>query len=151
MVVSWPGKIKAGTVTDLPSAFWDVLPTLCELSGSEIPGNTDGISFLPTLLGKSKQKVHKTLYWEFPAYGGQAAMISGDWKLLVQNLISKKKPVTIQLFNLKEDIGEQNDLSKEEPEIVKELLYHMNKSHEHSDLFKFPQLEEFYTQSSESL
>lgn len=151
LVVSWPGKIKAGTVTDLPSAFWDVLPTLCEISGSEIPENTDGISFLPTLLEEKKQKKHETLYWEFPAYGGQAAMISGDWKLLVQNLISKNKPVTIQLFNLKVDVGEQNDLSKEEPKIVKELLYKMNKSHIHSDLFNFPQLEEFYIQSSENL
>lgn len=151
MVVSWPGKIKPGTVTDLPSAFWDVLPTLCEISGSEIPEDIDGISFLPTLLGENDQEHHENLYWEFPAYGGQAAMIKGDWKLLIQNLISKNKPVTIQLFNIKKDIGELNDLSKEKPEIVKELLHKMNQSHVHSDLFKFPELEEFYTQTLENL
>ena len=151
MVVSWPGKIEPGMVTNLTAAFWDVLPTICEISGSEIPEDIDGVSFLPTLLGENNQEHHEALYWEFPAYGGQAAMISGDWKLLVRNLISQKEPVTVQLFNIKEDIGEQNDLSKENPEMVNILLQEMNKSHIHSELFKFPQLEKFYSQTPETL
>ncbi len=61
MIVSWPGKIKPETSTDLPFAFWDVLPTLCDVSGTEIPGNTDGISFLPTLLGEKSQEKHENL------------------------------------------------------------------------------------------
>lgn len=151
MVVSWPGKIMPSTVTDLPSAFWDVLPTICELSGSEIPDNIDGISFLPTLLGEDKQEKHETLYWEFPAYGGQAAITDGEWKLLVQNLISKNKQISIQLFNLKEDIAEQNDLSSKYPEIVSKLLNEMKDSHVPSDLFKFPELEKFYTEATDKL
>ncbi|MCK4750143.1 MAG: arylsulfatase, partial [Bacteroidales bacterium] len=122
MVARWNGMIKPGTVTDHQSAFWDVLPTLCEVSGSDIPDDTDGISFLPTLLGNSEQIRHKSLYWEFTGYGGQASMIKGDWKLLVRNLKSKKDTPSIELFNLKNDIAENNDLSGENPELVNDIL-----------------------------
>ena len=144
MVAKWPGKIEPGTVTDLPSALWDVLPTLCEIAVTDIPDGTDGISFLPTLLGANDQEHHTSLYWEFPSYGGQAAMIKGDWKLLVSNLFPGKEPVTLQLFNLKNDPGECNDLSDEHPLILDDILVEMKQSHTHSGLFSFPHLEDFY-------
>ena len=65
MIATWPGKIAAGSETDHLSAFWDVMPTLCELVGLNPPSDIDGISFLPTLLGQSeRQQQHKYLYWE---------------------------------------------------------------------------------------
>jgi arylsulfatase len=144
MVASWPGKIKPGTVSGLPFAFWDVLPTLCEITGAKIPGNIDGISFLPALTGKGTQKVHENLYWEFKAYGGQAAMIKDDWKVVIRDLSSKKKEVSVMLFNLKNDKEEQHDLAKENPEKVKEILQEMKNARVPSELFNFPQLVEFY-------
>ncbi|HEC42994.1 MAG TPA: arylsulfatase [Bacteroides sp.] len=145
LVVKWTGKISAGSLSEIQSALWDILPTLCEVSGSEIPENTDGISILPALLSTGEQKKHESLYWEFPSYGGQAALIKGDWKLLVRNLYSEKETVSVQLFNLNDDVGEKNDLATENPELITEMLQEMSRSHVHSDLFGFHELEDFYT------
>ena len=77
MIASWKGKIKEGSKTEHISAFWDIFPTFAEIAGAKIKQDTDGISFLPTLLGK-KQKKHKFLYWEFPGYKGQQAVRMGQ-------------------------------------------------------------------------
>ena len=70
-IARWPGKIKAGTISHLVSAQYDLLATLAELTGQTIPVKTDGISFLPELLGKSsQQKKHDYLYFEYPEKGG---------------------------------------------------------------------------------
>ena len=63
MLVRWPGKIKAGTVTDHLMYFPDVMPTLADVVNVKSP-KTDGLSFLPTLLGKEGQQQHEYLYWE---------------------------------------------------------------------------------------
>ncbi len=55
MIAIWPGSIKAGSTTDHISAFWDIMPTIAELAGMKSPENIDGISFLPTLLGKKNK------------------------------------------------------------------------------------------------
>ena len=85
MIASWEGTIRGGRTSQHVSAFWDVLPTLCELSGAEIPEDTDGISFAPTLKGEAQPK-HEFLYWEFPAYQGQQAVRMGDWKALRRDI-----------------------------------------------------------------
>src|SRR5262249_42708448 len=82
----WPGKIKAGTTSDLPAGFFDLLPTFCAIAGVDAPKDIDGVSLLPTLLGKGGQIKHSYLYWEFPGYGGQQAVRLGDWKGVRQNL-----------------------------------------------------------------
>lgn len=64
-IARWPGRIEPGTSTDHPSAFWDFLPTACDLAGVEIPDGIDGISYLPTLPGRDDQRPHDYLYWEF--------------------------------------------------------------------------------------
>jgi arylsulfatase A-like enzyme len=61
-IVRWPGKVKPGTTSDFPFAFWDVMPTLAEISGAKAPQG-DGISIVPTLLGKSQNR-ERLLYWE---------------------------------------------------------------------------------------
>ncbi|NQU45238.1 arylsulfatase, partial [bacterium] len=63
-IARWPGKIKPGRTTDHPSAFWDFMPTACELAGVDAPADIDGISYLPELLGNTEaQKKHEYFYW----------------------------------------------------------------------------------------
>ena len=61
MIARWPGKIAPGTTNDHIWAFWDVLPTLCDVAYAEVPENVDGISFLPELLGDKNQNKHEYL------------------------------------------------------------------------------------------
>jgi arylsulfatase A-like enzyme len=130
MLARWPGKIKAGSVTSHISAFWDFLPTCCELAGIETPQDIDGISILPTLLGEpQKQKKHEFLYWEFHEQGKKQAVRTGDWKGVRLN-IAKNPPavllrkneaagVPIELYNLKDDIGEQKNVAMENTFILR--------------------------------
>ena len=134
-IVKWPGKVKPGSVSDHVSAFWDVLPTLAEISGSVIPDGVDGISFLPELTGK-KQKKHEYLYWEFHEQGGKMAVRMGDWKAVKLN-VDKTPGGTVELYDLSADIGETNDLSASNPELVEKLEKLMDDAHTPSDNFPF--------------
>ena len=98
MIVSWPGHISPGSKTDHVSAQYDVLATLADLTGFEKPKDTDGISFLPTLLSTGEQKEHGFLYWEFPEYGGQIAIRMGDWKVIRKNLKGTGRKSTLELY-----------------------------------------------------
>lgn len=135
-VARWPGRIKPGTVSDHQLALWDVLPTLAELTGTKPPKDIDGLSFAPTLLGKT-QKKHEFLYWEFPGYGGQQAVRVGDWKAVRQNMRRKrnKNPLKIELYNLKTDIGEKHDVASKHPNLVKRFAKLMAEQHTPSKLF----------------
>ncbi|SFO05025.1 arylsulfatase [Algoriphagus ornithinivorans] len=134
MLVNWPGKIKSGTVTDHVSALYDLLPTICELIGAKIPVDTDGKSFLSTLLGK-RQEPHKYLYWEFPEYGGQQAVRMGKWKAVRQNL--KEGKIQTELFDLEADPKELHDLASQFPEIVSKMEEIMKKEHSPSSIERF--------------
>lgn len=118
MVAAWPGKIKPGSQTDHISSFYDVLPTICEIIDQVSPTGTDGISFLPTLLGKT-QKQHDYLYWEFPAYKGQQAVRIGKWKGIRKNI--QEGNIGIELYNLETDIQEQNNVAAQNPEIIEKI------------------------------
>ena len=109
LIVKWPGKIKPDTTSDHISAFWDFLPTACELAGIQPPENIDGISYLPELLGQS-QRAHETMFWK---YRGKVALRAGKWKAVQTG---PGKP--LELYNLDTDIGETHNLAKEHPEIV---------------------------------
>ena len=128
MVAYWPGKINAGTKNDHLSAFWDMLPTFSELTGEPIVGNSDGISMLPTLLGKNLfQKKHEYLYWELYEGRPNSAVRYGKWKGVVRD---RREGNEIQLFNLEIDESEINNVAKQNPEIVLEIQSIMEKSHE---------------------
>lgn len=127
MIVRWPGHIPADRVSDLPNYFPDMMPTLAELAGasSHVPESIDGISLVPTLLDDGREQAkHDYLYWEWPSYSWEKrgyanlwqAVRHGDWKLLRHD---KQKPW--ELYDLSDDIGEQNDLAAEHPEVVSEL------------------------------
>ena len=124
-LVRWPGKIAPGSASDRVTGFEDWLPTLLELIGAKdkIPAGIDGISFAPTLLGKS-QKARPFLYRESPGYGGQQCVRVGDWKLVRQNLKAgpntAKQPTT-ELYDLATDPNETTDVAAKHPDVVKRL------------------------------
>jgi len=129
MIASWKGKIEPGSTTDLISATWDILPTLCDVTGLKPPDDINGISFLPTLLGNDQQKKHDFLYWEFPAYGGQQAVRMGKWKAIRKDII-KNGNLDIELFNLEEDIQEQHNVADQHPDVVVKIKNIMAEQHQ---------------------
>ncbi|MCD4734905.1 MAG: arylsulfatase [Bacteroidales bacterium] len=134
MIASWPDKIKAGTETNHISAFWDVMPAFCEIVEIESPKFTDGISFLPVLKGM-KQEEHDYLYWEFAGYNGQQAVRMGKWKAIRKNI--RKGNLKIELYNLDEDIREENNVAVQYPEIVKNIEKIMKKEHTPATVERF--------------
>jgi arylsulfatase A len=136
LIVVWPGKIKPGSASDHISAFWDIMPTIAEIAGAKVPENIDGISFLPTLLGKKKQIEHEFLYWEFHEQGGKMAVRMGNWKAVKLD-IDKIPQKTTELYDLASDIGETNDVASSNPEIVKRMEEIMKNEHLQSDVFPF--------------
>lgn len=137
-IVRWPGKVQAGKVNDHQLAFYDLMPTFCDLAGikdyvkkyknkKKEVDYFDGISFVPTLLGKDGQQQHKFLYWEFHETD-QIGVRMGDWKLVV------KKGVPL-LYNLSTDIHEDHDIAAEHPEIVKQMKEIIRSQHTPSELF----------------
>ncbi len=135
MIARWPGKVKPGTTSDHISAFWDILPTFCEIGGVAAPANIDGISMLPVLLGNvSNQKQHEYLYWEFPALNGKQAIRKGHWKGVRHNV--KGNPAAeIELYNLADDPGEKKNIASEYPEIVQEIKVLMQQARDESETF----------------
>lgn len=131
MIARWPVKIRPGSQSDHISAFWDFLPTFTELAGVEAPSDIDGISLLPTLLGQpGKQKQHEYLYWEFRQR--MQAVQLGDWKA-----VRLTPGENIELYNLRLDIGEQNDVSDANPEIVARMAEIMKTGRTESEHFPF--------------
>lgn len=127
MIACWPGKIQPGSKTDHISAFWDVLPTFCDLVDSPLPDDTDGISFLPILLGnKEAQKEHEFLYWEFYEDNGKQAVVMGNYKGVLLNL--REKPV-FELYDLSKDMSETHNIADEHPDIVEKMKIIMKESH----------------------
>ena len=131
-LVRWPGQIEAGRTSDHLSAFWDIVPTMAELIRQPVPEQTDGISMLPTLLGQGQQPQHTYIYHEFirgktKPYSARSIRL-GDWKA-VQTKGKKGAFNAIELYNLKEDLGETKDLAKQFPEIVKEMERTMDEAH----------------------
>ena len=133
MIASWPRMIKEGTKSNHISSFYDFMSTVGDLLKINTPKN-DGISYLPTLLGK-KQKQHKYLYWEFPETGGQQAIRMGKWKGIRTNLHAGN--MKIQLYNIEQDKLEMNDLSSLNPEIIKKIALIFQKEHIKSQNEKF--------------
>jgi arylsulfatase A-like enzyme len=137
MIAVWNGKIVPGTETDHPSAFWDIFPTFAKITGAKTPEDIDGISFLPTLLGnKNEQEKHEYLYWEFHERGGRKALRKGDWKLVQYNVFDPEITTT-ELYNLSTDLGEENNVAGEQPDLVKELMEIMNAARTESEVFTF--------------
>ncbi|APZ95833.1 arylsulfatase [Fuerstiella marisgermanici] len=134
-VVRWPGRVKAGSQSDYVSGFEDWMPTILKAveAKTKAPANTDGVSILPTLLG-TQQPERPFLYREFAGYGGQQTVRVDDWKAVRQNL-NKSKTIKTELYNIAEDIGEQNDVAADHPDVLQKLERMMAEQHVKSNLF----------------
>jgi len=120
MFVYWNGTIKPGTVCNLPVSTIDILPTICSITGTQIPDiEVDGRDISPVFRGKRLSSV--PLFWHFPHYRGRdvvpySIIRDGDWKL-----IKRYEGDEFELYDLKNDIGEKNNMVNENPAKVKEL------------------------------
>jgi len=128
LIVRWPARIKKGQVTDLPAAFWDFFPTAAEIAYARPPEKIDGISFLPSLIGKPQSSKHVFLYWEFHERGFQQALRMGDWKV-----IRPQADAPLELYNLKTDLGENQNVAKDHPEVVVTLENYLKTARTESD------------------
>jgi arylsulfatase len=141
LIVSWPGRVEEGSISNHIAAQYDIVKTLAELTGFDLEGPQDGISFLPSLL-QQEQEEHEFLYWEFPEYGGQFALRMGDYKLVRKNLKNKEEP-SLELYNLKADPAELNNIAALHPDIVQKAVEIFNREHQTPEIerFKIPLLE----------
>jgi arylsulfatase A len=135
LIVRWTGHIAAGSLSDRVSGFEDWLPTLLDLCAvTNAPGLLDGISFAPTLLGKT-QEPRPFLYREFPAYSGQQSIRAGPWKAVRQKLSPKNAIIRTELYNLADDPTESRDVAAQNPDVLTRLERLLHEQHVRSDLF----------------
>ena len=138
-IVRWPGTVPAGVVSDHQLAFYDLMPTFCDLAGVEnyvskysnpdlANDYFDGISFLPTLTGKGEQEKHDFLYWEFHETN-MMGLRMGNWKLVVKN-------GTCSLYDLATDVHEDTNVASKYPDIVNKMKEIIRREHTDSQLFK---------------
>ncbi len=125
LIVRWPKVIKPGTVSHEPVTSVDYFPTICEAAGVPLPRDRaiDGVSIVKHLKSNgTKSPEREAIFWHFPHYRAHGNIVpysiirAGDWKL-----IKRYEGKTFELFNLKADLSEKNDLSQQLPKKVKEL------------------------------
>lgn len=133
-IVQWPGKVKAGSKNDFIGAFWDLMPTFVAITGAPTPKHTDGISFLPSLLGKGKQALHPYLYWEFHESGGRQALRMGNWKAVKLN-VAKDANAPVELYDLSKDPTEEHDVAASNAAVVKKMNDYIKAAHVESAVF----------------
>ena len=120
LIVRWPGRIKPGVVSEHVGYFPDIMPTLAEVAGatSQMP-KTDGLSIVPTLLGKPGRKQHEFLYWEAASANQtltQQAVRWGDWKA-----VRGRASGDWELYNLRTDGKESNNVFAQHPDVMKRI------------------------------
>ena len=114
-IVRWPGKVKAGAVSEQVWSFADFLPTMAELTSQPMSEGLDGISILPALFGGEAIE-HPPLYYEFHERGFQQAARLGDWKGVK---LAPDRPV--ELYDLATDVGEKKDVAAQHPEVASKI------------------------------
>ncbi len=130
-VVRWPKHIEAGQVSDHIWAFWDFLPTVANIIGKPAPGDIDGISILPTLLGNNETQLnHDFLYWEIKE---EQAVRMGDWYGV------KKREGKLEVYNLIENPAQDRDVSGFHPDIAEKIERIMQEEHVPSDVWPSPE------------
>ncbi len=123
LIVQWKGKIEPGSTTSLVSGQVDFMATAVNIAGDDLEVPTNGISFLPTLLGKSSEQVkHEYLYWEFYEQGSKQALRMGKWKAVRRPMLTGP----IEVYDVTQDPAEENDLAKRRPEMLAtfERIFH---------------------------
>ena len=123
LIVRWPGKVEAGAVEETPVILTDLHPTILSATGLDLNSTipNDGHNLLPLLQGKEKLK-NRAVYWHYPNFAFHrdnrlgSAIREGDHKL-----IHFYDTDSVELYNLKNDIGEKNDLSGKMPQLASRL------------------------------
>jgi arylsulfatase A-like enzyme len=116
MIVCWPGNVPAGRTSDAVWYFADVLPTLAEVAGIRPSQNIDGVSVLPSLVGKRQNLDERFLYWEFFERGFQQAVRRRNYKAV---RLAPGEP--LELYNLKNDAGENHNIAGEHPDVIAKI------------------------------
>ncbi len=128
MIVNYPKVVKKGQESDHMGGFWDFMATFGELIEAEVPADSDGVSIMPTLMGKKQKEQHEYLYWEFHERNGRQALRMGDWKLIRQNWKQADKTY-YELFNIANDPSEMNNLAEANTERVEQMKALMDSAH----------------------
>jgi len=128
MIVIWPGKIKPGSESDVPWYFTDLMPTMAELAHVPAPEIADGVSVLPVLMENDYAHSNRYLYWEFYEGGYEQSVRWKNWKA-----IRFKEGNVIELYNLENDLSEENNISSSHPEILSQMLEYMDAEHVDSE------------------
>jgi arylsulfatase A-like enzyme len=127
-IVRWPGVTKAGVTCDVPTIHVDIYPTFLEIAGGKAPANypLDGESLVPLFRDSGAKLKREAIYQHFPGYLGAGTdswrttpvgtVIAGDWKLM--EFFEDKR---LELYNLRDDIGEKSNLATQQPEKTREL------------------------------
>ncbi|BDS05141.1 N-acetylgalactosamine-6-sulfatase [Oceaniferula spumae] len=134
MVARWPGKIKAGTKSDLLTSHVDLMATAADIAKTEAPAKTDGISILPTLLGKDQKQQHKFLYFEIYEGAFQQCVRMGQWKGYRRGT---KDP--LEIYDLSKDPSESENIAADHPDIAKEIDAIMTAEHTPSPHYTTPE------------
>lgn len=122
LMVRWPGRIKAGSTSDAVVGPIDLYPTILDALDLEKPANhvIDGVSFLPLLTERGTLKRNAYFTW-FPHLIPAVSVRQGDWKLIRRFEWHPDYPDLLELYNLKDDIGETTNLAEKTPDRVAEL------------------------------
>ncbi len=137
MIISWKGKIKAGSQSDHVAALWDFFPTFQQMANVPVAKNIDGISLLPALMNK-RQPTHDYLYWELHESGGKQAVRWKNWKAVKLN-VSTENAGAIELYDLAKDPSEKINVAAKNKTIIKQMETFMQKAHvKNNDWKLFP-------------
>jgi len=137
-IMRWPGRIPTGLVCKEPASTMDILPTVAELTGAELPAHTiDGKNIWPLMSGKPGAKSPHEAFFYYRGYALEAVR-SGKWKLHLPHAYRtlagrqggtggrpakyEQGKIGLSLFDLEKDIGERNDVSAQYPDVVERLL-----------------------------
>ena len=122
----WPGHVAAGRVSQHLCCFTDLMATFAELAGTTPVKDTDGISFVPDLIGEKaagrKQEQHRYLYWEIK---DEVAVRMGDWKAFHKGAAT----APWELYDLSKDIGEKSDISAQHPDVLAQMKGFATEAH----------------------
>ena len=136
LIIRWPGHIVPGAESDYLTALWDLLPTFAEVSGAQLSGSVDGISLVPELTGAGVQREHDGLYWErskryyrfFDRLNRSARL--GRWKIIQRGFWR-----SIELYDIKMDMEERQNIAAEHPKLVNQMIEFMDMAHEQQRSF----------------